>query len=171
LQTPSARFLDVGTGVGAISIAACRFLPNLFAVGLEPQDAPLTEARRNISAAGLTDRIELRKQRIEDMADKEMFDLAFFPQSFMSYDVVKRGLLNIWRALRPGGWVLTSTICVPGVELQATLLRLRDTLWGGSCRIPSQVETMLSDAGFTSVSTFASSVAAYFNCVAGQRPI
>jgi len=91
LQAPSARFLDVGTGVGAISIAACRFLPNLHAIGLEPQDAPLTEARRNITAAGLTDRIELREQRIEDMADKETFDLAFLPQSFMSDDVVKRG--------------------------------------------------------------------------------
>jgi predicted O-methyltransferase YrrM len=171
LQAPSARFLDVGTGVGAISIAACRFLPNLHAVGLEPQDAPLAEARRNITAAGLADRIELRKQCVEDMADKEAFDLTFFPQAFMSDDGVKRGLQNIWRALRPGGWVLVATICVPGMELQATLSRLRDTLMGGGARIPSQVQAMMSDAGFTSLSTFASSVAVTVKCVAGQRPI
>ena len=171
LHAPSARFLDVGSGVGAISIAACRFLPNLHVVGLEPQDAPLAEARRNITAARLTDRIELRKQCIEDMADKEAFDFACFPQSFMPDDVVKRGLQNIWRALRPGGWIMVITVCVPGMELQATLARLRDTLVGGSARIPAQVQAMLSDAGFTSVATFKFPRGETSNIIAGQRPI
>lgn len=171
LQSTSARFLDIGTGVGAISIAACRSLPNLHAVGLEPQDAPLAEARRNITAAGLSDRIELRKQGIEDITDEEEFDLAFLPQSFMSDDVVKRGLQNVWRALRPGGWVLVITICLPGMELLAAISRLRDTLWGGSARIPSQVQTMLADAGFTSLSTLKFPLGATNNIVAGQRPI
>jgi precorrin-6B methylase 2 len=171
LQTPSARFLDVGTGVGSIAIAACRFLPNLHVVGLEPQDAPLAEARRNITAAGLTDRIELRKQGIEGITDKETFDLAFLPQSFMSDDVVKRGLRDIFRALRPGGWVLVITICTQGMELQAALSRLRDTLWGGSARIPSQIQTMLSDAGFTSVNTYKLPLGATNNIITGQRPI
>jgi SAM-dependent methyltransferase len=170
LQGPSARFLDVGTGVGAISIAACRLLPNLRAVGLEPQDVPLAEARRNITAAGLADRIELRKEGIEDITDTEAFDLAFFPQSFMSDDVVKRGLQNIWRALRPGGWVLVITLCLPGMELQAAIPRLRDTLWGGSARIPSQVQTMLGEAGFTSVSMFKYPLGATNSIIAGQRP-
>jgi precorrin-6B methylase 2 len=170
LQAPSARFLDVGTGMGGISIAACRFLPNLHAVALEPQDASLNEARHSITAAGLADRIELRKQRVEDMADKEAFDLVYFPQAFMSDDVVKRGLQNIWRALRPGGWLLVQTIAVSGVELQAALSRLRDTLMGGDARIPSQVEALLSNAGFTSVNTHASSLVATIKFVAGQRP-
>jgi precorrin-6B methylase 2 len=170
LQVPSARFLDVGCGMGGISIAACRFLPNLCAVGLEPQDAPLNEARQNITAAGLADRIELRKQAVEDMADEEAFELIYFPQSFMSDEVVKRGLRNIWKALRPGGWVLVQTIAIPGIELQAALSRLRDTLMGGSARIPSQVETMLSDANFISISTLASSVVPTFHFIAGQRP-
>ena len=169
LQAPSARFLDIGTGVGGIAIAACRFLPNLNAVGLEPQDAPLNEALQNVMAAGLNDRIELRKQYVEDMVDKEAFDLVYFPQSFMSDEVVKRGLQNVWGALRPGGWVLVQTISMPGMELQATLSRLRDTLMGGGARVPSQVEAMLGDAGFTSVSTLAFPVAPTIKCVAGQR--
>jgi precorrin-6B methylase 2 len=169
LQKPSAKFLDVGTGMGGIAIVACSFLPNLHAVGLEPQDAPLTEARQNITTVGLADQIELRKERVEDMTDQDMFDLVYFPQAFMSDDVVKLGLQNIWKALRPSGWLIVQTIAVPGMELPAALSRLRDTLMGGDARVPSQVEAMLSDAGFTSISTIPSSIVATFNFVAGQR--
>ena len=170
LQVSSARFLDVGCGMGGISIAACYLLPDLYAVGLEPQDAPLNEARQNVTAAGLADRIELRKQAVEDMADEEAFDLVYLPQSYMSGDVVKVGLQNIWRGLRPGGWVLVQTIAVSGMELQAALSRLRDTLMGGNARVPSQVETMLSEASFISISTLPSSVVPTFHFIAGQRP-
>lgn len=171
LQSPSASFLDVGTGVGAIAITTCRILPNLHVVGLEPQDAPLAEAHRNIAAAGFSDRIELRQQYIEDMEDRETFDLAFFPQVFMSEDVVKRGLNNIWRALRPGGWVLVVTVCLPGMELQAAVSRLTGTLMGGNARLPSQVQKLVSDANFISVGTYPLSIAAVVNIIAGQRPL
>jgi hypothetical protein len=50
LQSPTGTFLDVGTGVGAIAIQMCRLFPRLHVVGLEPQDAPLAEARRNVAA-------------------------------------------------------------------------------------------------------------------------
>jgi predicted O-methyltransferase YrrM len=170
LQAPSAKFLDIGTGVAALSIAYCRYLPNLHAVGLEPQDAPLNEARRNIATVGLSDRIELRKQGIEDLEDKEAFDFAFFPQPFMSEDVVKRGLQNVIRALRPGGWIGVATVSIPGMDLEATLSRLRDKLWGGDSRIPSQVEAMLKDTGFISINTFGSPVRTT-KIVVGQRPI
>lgn len=171
LQAPSARFLDVGIGVGALSIMVCRSLPNLHVVGIDPQEAPLAVARRNIAVAGLTDRIELRKQGVEDITDKEAFDLAFFPQAFMPDDVVKRGLRNIWRALRPGGWVLVATVSITGMELQATVSRLQDTLLGGSARIPSQVQAMLTDASFNSVNTYAFPGGGTINIVAGQRSI
>lgn len=170
MQSPSASFLDIGTGVGAIAITACRFLPDLHVVGLEPQDAPLAEARRNIAAAGLTNRIELRQQYIEDMEDREAFDLAFFPQVFMPEDVVKRGLNNIWRALRPGGWVLVATLCLPGMELQAAISRLTSTLMGGNTRFPSQVQNLVSEANFISLGTYPLSIAAVVNIIAGQRP-
>jgi SAM-dependent methyltransferase len=170
LQSPSARFLDVGSGVGAISIAACRLLPNLHVVGLEPQEASLAVASQNIAAVRLTDRIELRKQRVEDMADTSAFDLAYFPQLFMPDDVVKLGVRNTWKALRPGGWIMLLVICVPGMELPATISRLRDTLFGGGARFPAQVEVILNEAGFTSVSTFKFPRGETYNIVVGQRP-
>jgi len=52
-----------------------RLFPRLRVIGLEPQDAPLAEARRNVAAAKLGEHIELRAQRIEDLADREAFDL------------------------------------------------------------------------------------------------
>jgi SAM-dependent methyltransferase len=167
LQAPSARFLDIGTGVGAISIAACRALPNLHAVGIDNQQAPLAEARRNVAAAGLFDRIELRQQAIQDLEDKEAFDLAFFPQSFMPDDVVKAGLYKIFRALRPGGWIEVPTVCAPGMDLQAALSRLIDTLWGGNGRMSSQIEAMLKEIGYISVCNYA--LGATTSIVVGQR--
>src|SRR5690242_4755684 len=50
--TSGAAFLDVGAGVGAVSIELCRRFPRLRAVGLEPAEAPLALARRNVEAAG-----------------------------------------------------------------------------------------------------------------------
>ncbi len=171
LQSPSASFLDVGTGVGAIAITASRFLPNLHVVGLEPQDAPLLEARRNIAAAGLKDRIELRQQYVEDMEDEGKFDLAYFPQAFMPDDVVKRGLANIWRALRPGGWVVAVATCLPGMELRAAISRLTSTLMGGYARLPDQVQKLVSEANFTSLSTYTLSSTDILTVVAGQKPL
>jgi predicted O-methyltransferase YrrM len=170
LQSSSARSLDIGVGVGALSIAVCRALPNLHVVGIDTQDAPLTEARRNIAAAGLADRIELRKQGIEDLTDKEVFDYVFFPQSFMPDAVVRRGLTNIWRALRPGGWLTVATMCIPGTDLQATLSRLRDTLWGGGGRVPSQVEAMMTDAGYASIRVSEVPGMPTFRGIVGRRP-
>lgn len=170
LMLPSATFLDVGIGVGAISIGACRALANLHVVGLEPQDAPLAEARRNIAAAGLTDRIELRKQFVQDMTDNEAFDMAFFPQMFMPDEVVKLGLKKIWQALRPGGWVNVSVISKGGMELEATVSRLVDTLWGGDGRVPGRVEEMLMEAGFIAVQAYPVPLSATLQSVVGQRP-
>jgi SAM-dependent methyltransferase len=168
LKATSAAFLDVGTGVGAVSIAMCRALPTLRAVGLDILDAPLAVARRNAGAAGLAERLDFRKQDVQDMNDSEVFDLAFFPQMFMTDDVVKRGLANTWRALRHGGWVLVAVGSIQGMSLQASVSRLRDTLAGGSARIPSKVQSMLVEAGFTSIGVFDASETA--KLVYGQRP-
>ena len=61
LRDGDGRFLDVGAGVAAVTVEMCRRYPALRAVAIEPQEAPLALARRNVEAAGLTDRIELRR--------------------------------------------------------------------------------------------------------------
>jgi predicted O-methyltransferase YrrM len=89
--------------VGVIAIELCRSYPALRVVGLEPAAAPLAQARRNVEAANLADRIELRQQRVEDLGDTEAFDLAYVAQVFLPDAAFEAGLRNVWRALRPGG--------------------------------------------------------------------
>ena len=171
MQAPSPAFLDVGSGVGAISIVLCRHFPNLRVVGLEPADAPLAEARRNIAAAGLGNRTELRRQRVEEMTDSEEFDLAYFPQMFMADEVFEPGLRALWTALRPGGWLMTGTFSLPGAELEPAVGRLRDTLFGGGGRPAEEVAAKMTDAGFGAVRVIVPPGKGTMRVVLGRRPI
>jgi precorrin-6B methylase 2 len=144
-------FLDVGAGVGAISIELCRRYPELRAVGLEPADAPRALARANVEAAGLADRIELREQLIEEVEDVEAFDLVWLPLSFLPLEVVPAALARVHRAMRPGGLLLTGTHGGGGDDLAGAAARLRAVLWGGSPMPPSRVAELLAEAGFGDV--------------------
>jgi 2-hydroxy-4-(methylsulfanyl)butanoate S-methyltransferase len=151
LSAPSASFLDVGVGVGVIAIEMCRAYPTLHVVGLEPAEAPRREAVANFEAAGFSDRIEIRDLRVEDLADVEAFDLVYLPQVFVPEDAFVRGLTTVWRALRPGGWLSLPAISAEGDDFEATLSRLRNTLWGGGSRLPEQVAEAVTRSGFTDV--------------------
>src|SRR5207245_1052622 len=83
LDSGDGAFLDVGAGVGAITIAFCQRHPSLRAVSLEPQHAPFELACQNIAAAGLGDRVQLRQQLVEELADTADFDLAWLPGNFL----------------------------------------------------------------------------------------
>jgi 2-polyprenyl-3-methyl-5-hydroxy-6-metoxy-1,4-benzoquinol methylase len=61
LERDGAVFCDVGAGVGALSIALCRTWPRLRVVGLEPWPPSLRIAEQEVSAAGLSDRIDVRR--------------------------------------------------------------------------------------------------------------
>jgi SAM-dependent methyltransferase len=151
LAAPGAAILDVGAGAAGGAIGFASASPTVRVVALEPAPVPLAEARRNIDAAGLADRIELRAQRIEDLDDLEQFDMAWLPQMFLPRAVFERALLTVRRALRPGGWLLTSSISRPGPELRPSLSRLRNALWGGDARFPEEVLELVRAAGYQPV--------------------
>lgn len=154
MERPGATALDVGTGVAAIAIALCRRFPELRVVGLEPAKAPMTEARRNVVAAGLERRIELRAQRVQDLADEETFDFAFLPSVFLSTDTLRAALPAILRALKPGGWVMTATPGGTDGALGPALARLRATLWGSAGLSPQEIRDLLAEAGYAEVRVF-----------------
>jgi SAM-dependent methyltransferase len=151
LQAPTASFLDVGSGVGALSIEMCRIWPQLRVVGLEPQAAPLAEGQRNVAAAGLGDRIALRAQRVEEMTEREAFDLAWLPQVFLPQEAFGSGLRAVREALRPGGWAVLLAIGAPGSDPRAALGRLINVLWGEEARPSEEVERAAIAVGFNSV--------------------
>jgi predicted O-methyltransferase YrrM len=148
----------------------CRLFPRLHVIGLEPQDAPLAEARRNVAAAKLGERIELRAQRIEDLADREAFDLVWLPQVFLPREVLERGLRRAWAALRPGGWILLIAFSTPGMDLDAALLRLANVAYGGDPLYPEQVAELLADADFARTQVFPSPAGSIPKLIVGQRP-
>jgi len=169
LGQPSASFLDVGVGVGVIAIELCRAFPALRVVGLEPAAAPLAQARANVAAAQLADRIELRQQGVQELQDIEAFDLAYVAQVFIPDGVFEVGLARVWRALRPGGWVSMPAISAAGEDLEAALSRLRNLLWGGGVRLPEQVAERVRAVGFTSVQV-SPFLGGTFRAILAQRP-
>lgn len=143
-------FLDVGAGVGAMCIELCRRLPRARAVGLEPQEAPLALARENVRAAGLDDRIELRRQLVQELDDENAFDVAWLAAMFMPRDVVQAALPVLRHALRDGGIVLTGAMGEGGEGLAAAAARLRGALWGAQVGL-DELEAMAREAGFADV--------------------
>lgn len=151
LRSDSGAFLDVGAGVAGVSIAMCRHYPAIRAVGLEPASAPLALARRNVAAAGLNDRIELRDRGVEELGDEAAFDVAWLPGSFLPADTFAVALSTVHRALRPGGLLLTGTLDPTGDDAEAAVTRLRLTLWGGGIVAPDDVVAMVESAGYVDV--------------------
>ncbi len=169
LETPGAAFLDVGVGVAALSIAMCRVYPELRAVGIDPWELALDRARRNVAAASLGDRIELRRQGVEEMQDRSAFDLVFLAGPFLGRRVVDAACDRVLTSLRPGGWVLFGMF--RGVdELGTALARLRTARSGGAVLDHEDAEARLAAAGFTDVRTFAAELGIPSQLVVGRRP-
>lgn len=151
LESPDGAFLDVGVGVGGLSIAMARLWPLLRVVGIDPWRPALALARENVEMAGLNTRIELREQPAQQLSDTQAFDLAFFPGFFIAEAVIGAALECVHRALRPGGWILFGTQNPGPDPLAAAVARLRTVLWGGHPRTPGEAEALLNQTGFIQV--------------------
>ncbi len=169
LERPGASFLDVGVGVGALAIAMCRLYPQLRAVGIDPWEAALDRARRNVDVAGLDGRIELRRQRAEELTDDAAFDLVFLAGPFLGADAVDPACARSLAALRPGGWALFAMF--GGADaLEVALARLRTARAGGAVLDTADAEGRLRAAGFADVRTLAAELGIPSQVVVGRRP-
>jgi precorrin-6B methylase 2 len=168
LARPDAAFLDVGVGVAALSIAMCRLFPGLRAVGIDPWEYALELARRHVAEASLDDRIELRRQAVEELDDESAFDLAFLAGPFLGSGVVESACRRVHAALRPGGWVLFAMY--RGADpLETALARLRTARSGGAVLDAAEAERHLGAAGFAGVRTFAAELGIPSQLVVGRR--
>jgi SAM-dependent methyltransferase len=162
-------FLDVGSGVAEIAIEMCRRFPTLRAVGLDPLEAAQALAEDNVRRAGLEARIELRRGRVEDLDDDDVFDLVQVPILFLPDHVLTEGFARVRKSLKPGGWVVLQVLGLPGTELPP-VLRLMCVLYGSEGHSPEHAASMLTDAGYEDVVVFPPLPGPPVSYVAGRRP-
>lgn len=169
LEGADAAFLDVGVGVGGLSIAMAGLWPTLRVVGIDPWEPSLTLARANVAAAGLADRIELRATRVEEIPDEEAFDLAFLPGPFLPRDVLRPALERVHRTLRSGAWAVVG-LYRGRDQLDEALARLRAARSGGSSPTPPEAVAVLREAGFADASEFRAELGIPSALAVGRRP-
>jgi demethylmenaquinone methyltransferase/2-methoxy-6-polyprenyl-1,4-benzoquinol methylase len=98
--------LDVATGTAAVATELVRADPDRTVVGVDQSPEMLAAGRDRVARAGLSERIELREGRAEDLpfADGE-FDAVTFTYLLRYVDDVPATLRELARVVRPGGTV------------------------------------------------------------------
>ena len=106
IPADARRVLDVASGTAAVAIELVRADPARTAVGVDQSPEMLAAGRERVGRAGLSDRIELRESRAEDLpfADAE-FDALTFTYLLRYVDDVPATLVELVRVVRPGGTV------------------------------------------------------------------
>jgi len=166
LQRPGL-FLDVGTGVGWIAIDAARSWPAMRVLGIDPWEPALGLARENVARAQLTDRIDLRLQRVEQLDAARTVTLAWVPGPFFAREILERVLIRVHRALAPGGWLIFGLNPRGADPLEEALLRLRTARWGGHPWTPEEIEERLRAFNFEEIEVFSPALPIQF--VIGQK--
>jgi len=100
------RVLDVASGTAAVAIELVRADRERTIVGVDQSPEMLAAGRERVAHAGLSERIDLREARAEDLpfADGE-FDAVTFTYLLRYVDDVPATLRELARVVRPGGTV------------------------------------------------------------------
>lgn len=169
LSGGNATFLDVGVGVGWLSIAMARKFPGLRIVGIDVFDLALALADKNVKDARLGDRIELRLQNVADVAERDAFDLVFFAAPFIPEAIVPEALERLRSALRPGGVLLFSTFATVEDPLAQATQALRIVRAGGHPWKLADARALMEQAGFSDARIVERTWRAPVAIVAGQK--
>jgi predicted O-methyltransferase YrrM len=142
-------FLDVGTGVGLLAVSAAQVWPNCTVVGIDTWEPSLEQARRNVAESGLGDRIELRRQNVTDLDDRDRYDLTWVPGFFVSPGLLPAAFERIRGATAPGGQIVIARYDPPPDPLAEATMRMRVIRDGGSWIEASELVALLEAAGWT----------------------
>ncbi|MDA8370470.1 MAG: methyltransferase domain-containing protein [Nocardiopsaceae bacterium] len=105
------RFLDVGTGIGAVAAAVIgRAAADARATGLDIRPSTLELAADHLSSLGVRDRVDLREQNVAELAETDVYDLAWLPLAAIAPKAAAAALPRLRTALRPGGLLISSTV-------------------------------------------------------------
>jgi demethylmenaquinone methyltransferase / 2-methoxy-6-polyprenyl-1,4-benzoquinol methylase len=106
ISAGARRVLDVASGTAAVAIELVRADPGRTVVGVDHSPEMLAAGHERVARAGLSDRIDLREARAEDLpfTDGE-FDAVTFTYLLRYVDDVPATLRELVRVVRPGGTV------------------------------------------------------------------
>jgi len=163
-------FLDVGTGIGLLAIAAAGVWPEAAVVGIDIWGPALDAAAANIRAAGLADRITIRDQDVTALDDVDAYDCAWFPTFFVTEAVFEAAMPRLCRAVRPGGWLVLGRMAPPPDPVAQAVFALRTIRSGGAEFDAKRLITSLETAGCTAVRILPRQGPAPLEYVMGQWP-
>jgi len=163
-------FLDVGTGIGLLAIAAAGVWPQVAVVGIDIWGPSLDAAAANVRAAGLADRITIRDQDVTALNDVDAYDCAWFPTFFVTEAVFEAAMPRLRRAVRPGGWLVLGRMASPPDPVAQAVFALRTIRSGGAEFDTKRLITSLETAGCTAVRVLPRQGSAPLEYVIGQRP-
>lgn len=153
----ASRLLEVGCGSGIYIRHAAMLNASLTARGLELQADVAIEARKNIAAWGLADRVEIVHGDVRAQGPEPSFDIVTLYNNIYYFPVGERVELfrHLGRFLKPGGFLLAVTCCQLG-SLAVEALNLWGAATNGAGRLPSveEMTAQLHEAGFSSVNVF-----------------
>ena len=107
----NSEILFVGAGTGLIAIEAATLWPKTRVVSLDLNANAIERAEQNIARKVLADsrlagRVTARRAKVEEMNDKDQFDLVWLPSMFLPCDVCEGALSRLAHALKSDGVLL-----------------------------------------------------------------
>jgi len=167
---PSARMLDVGTGIGAIARAFAATFSALHVTGIDVAERVLSIGKRLLEESSVKDRVELRRQSVADVAEVDAYDLVWVPAPFVPPEALGTGLERCARALRPGGWLLLGhSKLSSATPLEEALNHFKTLAYGGTALNDHQAAEVLKKVGLADVATLSTPPGAPALTV-GRRP-
>jgi SAM-dependent methyltransferase len=163
-------FLDVGTGVGLLAIAAARTWPAAAVTGIDIWEPALEMAAGNITAAGLAGRVTVRRADVTSLDEVGSYDCAWFPTFFVREPVLDAAVPRLVRALRPGGWLVLGRMAPPPDPVAQAASALRTMRGGGADFAAPRLVSALAAAGCVSAGVLPRTGPAPMQFIIGQRP-
>lgn len=150
LLSGTGEFLDVGVGAGVVATTICDAFPGVRAVGIDVLPDALALAREAAARRAVTGQLELRLQSVADLTEVDRFHLAWLPQVFVPRVDLDRGIVAVYRALRPDGWLVlpAASISACRSDLDRATVRHDAAVKGGGLLTDAEVQNLLLAAGF-----------------------
>ena len=108
------EILDVATGTGDFAILSTRSLCPNQVVGIDISEGMLKVARQKAAAAGLSEKIQFKKEDCLDLSFEEnSFDAVQVAYGVRNFEDLDKGLSEMFRVLKPGGHAVIVELSSP----------------------------------------------------------